>query len=500
MVTATEVAADGLTGRYAIFDEIASGGMATVHLARLAGPVSFARTLAVKRLHPHLAGKPDFVGMFLEEARIAARVRHTNVVATLDIVSSRGETFLAMEYVHGETVARLLDASRAGSAPVPVPIACAIAVGVLQGLNAAHEATGERGEPLTIVHRDVSPQNVMVGTDGVARVIDFGIAHAAGRMHIAREGKGKLAYTAPEVVRGSAVARTADVYSAAVVLWEMLVGRRLFSGENDANLIERVLFADVARPSRLACHVPAVLDEIVLRGLARNPTKRFATARAMARAIEKVVPLADVSEVGEWVQRLAGSSLAERARKIVAIETGAVEAGSSSFGVDIADQSGDLPALPPSLTAGPHGGAVAWQTASAVRLSPLTGSASSMPTRPDWSRRRSRYLGLAVLGAAAVAMLGSLAIARRWQHATAPPEGPATPVISQEGLPSAVAAAALSGAEVTSTAAPATPIPSPSGPSSAAARGRARTAPTPRCNPPWIVDSKGIKQYRLECL
>src|SRR4051794_29784074 len=187
-------------GRYALYGEIASGGMATVHFGRLLGPVGFSRTVAVKRLHAHLAKDPEFVSMFLDEARLAARVRHPNVVPTLDVVAAQGELFLVMEYVQGESFARLLHVTKSNGQRIPRDIVCAVLASVLHGLHAAHEAKSERGEALGIVHRDVSPQNILVGVDGIARVLDFGIAKAAGRAQVTREGqvRGKMAYIAPE--------------------------------------------------------------------------------------------------------------------------------------------------------------------------------------------------------------------------------------------------------------------------------------------------------------
>ncbi len=525
-MSTSRVTAPNSTGRYAIFDEIASGGMATVHLARLVGPVSFSRTVAVKRLHAHLALKPAVVAMFLEEARVAAYVRHTNVVATLDIVNAQGETFLVMEYVHGESVARLLDASRRLSEPVPVPVACAIAVGILHGLNAAHEATGERGEPLGIVHRDVSPQNVMVGVDGVARVVDFGIAQAVGRRHGSREGqaKGKVAYSAPEVVRGRAITRAADVYSAAVVLWETLTGERLFSGDNDANVLQRVLFSEVQGPSKVAGHVPPALDLVLLRALAREPAARFATARDMARAIERVVPIADASEVGEWVERLVGGALAERARRIAGIETGDHEpveaAASGRSAVLLADQSGDIPAFGSVSGAGDLGPAFdGSQAGSSVRASPLAA--------PNARRGRARVLLLAAAGAVGVAAIGSVSF-DHWRAQAGATTSSSAPVPMPETPPSSDKPAALqstdTGAAVvvspaarsSSSAAGVTPAPPPAHElrrrpviDGASARptvvhdaATTRTAPAEaaRCNPPWTIDSHGIKQYRLECL
>src|SRR5438094_9657465 len=188
-----------VVGRYALYGEIAAGGMATVHLGRLIGQVGFSRTVAIKRLHAQYAKDPEFVSMFLDEARLAARIRHPNVVATLDVVALRGELFLVMEFVQGESLSRLVRHARETRGSMPVPIVGAVMSGVLQGLHAAHEARNERGEPLDVVHRDVSPQNVLVGVDGVARVLDFGVAKAIGRLQTTRDGqiKGKTAYMSP---------------------------------------------------------------------------------------------------------------------------------------------------------------------------------------------------------------------------------------------------------------------------------------------------------------
>ncbi|HEY6463032.1 MAG TPA: serine/threonine-protein kinase, partial [Polyangiaceae bacterium] len=241
-----------VVGRYALYDTIASGGMASVHLGRLLGHVGFERTVAIKRLHPQYARDPDFVSMFLDEARVVGRVRHPNVVPTLDVVAADGELFIVMEYVQGESLARLIRASGARGERIPPAFAATIVAGVLHGLHAAHEAKNERGEPLGVVHRDVSPQNVIVGTDGVPRVLDFGVAKAAGRIQTTREGqlKGKLGYMAPEQISG-VVSPATDVYAAAVVLWESLTGRRLFLADGDAHLMKLVLEARIEAPSKV---------------------------------------------------------------------------------------------------------------------------------------------------------------------------------------------------------------------------------------------------------
>jgi serine/threonine protein kinase len=329
-------------GRYALYDLIASGGMASVHFGRLVGPVGFARTVAIKRLHPQFASDPEFVSMFLDEARLAARIRHPNVVPTLDVVSLEGELFLVMEYVQGEPLGGLIKAMRKTGQPMPVPYAVAIVAGALRGLHAAHEAKDERGSPLGIVHRDVSPQNILVGIDGVPRVLDFGVAKAAGRLQITREGqlKGKMAYMPPEQIRSTGTDRRTDIYAAGAVLWEALTGQRLFQGDNDVAVFSKVLEGKVDPPSKVAPQVPTALDAIVLKSLAMSPHDRYETARDMARALEVAVQLVPVSEIGEWVEKIGADHLSTRAQTISRIES------DSSAGMD------RIPDPPPAPTSG----------------------------------------------------------------------------------------------------------------------------------------------------
>ncbi len=310
-------------GRYTLHSKLAAGGTATVYFGRMTGAAGFTRTVAIKRLHPHLADEPEFVSMMTDEARLAARVQHPNVVQTLDVVSTGHELLIVMEYVAGESLARLMRAESKRQRQVPVPIVSAVINGVLHGLHAAHEAKSDRGVPLGIVHRDVSPQNVLVGVDGLARVIDFGVAKAKGRLQTTREGvvKGKLAYMAPEQLSGQVVTRLADVYAAGVVLWEMLTGRRLFKAEDDGALFGQVLNGARDRPSRWVAGLPLGIDALVMRAIARDPNERFATAREMADALVRVVPPALGAEVGAWVEDTAKTVLDERAEQLAEIES-----------------------------------------------------------------------------------------------------------------------------------------------------------------------------------
>ncbi len=309
-------------GRYTIYDEIASGGMATVHLGKARGAFGFSSTVAIKRLFPQMAKDPDFVAMFLDEARLASRVRHPNVVTVLDVLSEGGELCLVMEYVEGESLSVLSRTLREAKKPIPIAIAVAVTSSILHGLHAAHQATDQLGVPLGLVHRDVSPQNVIVGVDGVARLIDFGIAKAAGRSSVSRDGqlKGKIPYMAPEQIQGGVINHRTDIYGAAVILWELLSGERLFDGETQGIILGRVLDDIVHAPSEYNSLVSPELDALTLRGLSRDSARRFESARAFALELEALVRPAMPAEVSEWVVTNARASLALRSEKLARME------------------------------------------------------------------------------------------------------------------------------------------------------------------------------------
>ena len=311
-----------VVGRYVVFPAIAMGGMASVHLGRLSGPVGFSRTVAVKRLHPQFAGDPEFVSMFLDEARLAARVQHPNVVSVLDVVALEGELFLIMDFVRGESLSRLLQSCRESDTAAPIDCVVSILAGILHGLHAAHEARDERGEPLGMVHRDVSPQNVLVGADGVPRLVDFGVARARDRVQFTREGqiKGKLDYLAPEQLECEPATRQTDIYAASIVLWEALAGQRLFGCEEVGGKVTRTLLGRFPPPSSVNPAVSSALDSIVMKGMARRPEDRFATAREMAMALERAVPAAPASRIGDWVLEIAADRVFDRDRMITRIE------------------------------------------------------------------------------------------------------------------------------------------------------------------------------------
>ncbi len=274
-------------GRYEIIADIASGGMATVFLGRALGAAGFQRLVAIKCLHPHVAKDAEFVGMFMDEARLAARIRHPNVVPTLDLENGPDGLFLVMEYVEGDSLLSLLKLTSRAGRKIPAPIAIRIVLDVLAGLEAAHDLTGSRGEPLRIVHRDVSPHNILVGVDGIARITDFGIARAEERISATREGqvKGKLAYMAPEQTSGETVDMRADLFAAGTVLWETLAGRRLFGGQTDGEVVRALLVNAIPRLKSEWPEGPDALDSVCSKALERERDKRYANAHQFAEAL-----------------------------------------------------------------------------------------------------------------------------------------------------------------------------------------------------------------------
>jgi serine/threonine-protein kinase len=309
-------------GRYRIHEALAAGGMASVHYGQMLGLAGFSRTVAIKRLHPHLARDPEFVAMLLDEARLAARIQHPNVVATVDVVADDGELLLVMEYVRGESLSGLFKAANRRSEAVPIPILSAILAGALHGLHAAHEARSDSGQPLEIVHRDVSPQNILVGADGIARIADFGVAKGLSRLQSTDSGqvKGKLGYMAPEQLLRKGVDRRTDLHAAGIVLWEGLVGRKLHRGDDAGEIMGHVLQPSFERPSVHRPEVSPELDALVLRALNADPAARFGSAAEMAAELERVAPPAPQTLVAEWVSRVASDVLSRRSERLAEIE------------------------------------------------------------------------------------------------------------------------------------------------------------------------------------
>ena len=489
-----------MVGRYLLCGDLAAGGMATVHVGRLVGPVDFSRTVAIKRLHPTFAKDASFVAMFLDEARITAQIRHPNVVPTLDVVTEGDELLVVMEYVEGETLARLWRATTEAGERVPRGVALSIVTQMLHGLHAAHEAKDKNGEPLGIVHRDVSPQNVIVGVDGAARVLDFGIAKAHSRAQHTQEGqvKGKLTYMAPEQLEGARVDRRTDVFAAGVVLWETLTGVRLFAAESNAASISRILLGRVDPPSKRVPGLPPALDGICMRALAPSPASRFATAEEMATAIENVEPFPRAREIGEWVQRTAGPALRERRDLVSRIErielppaTSSRRSGSAHDLSSMLEEVSDArrrAEMPTEVSAsGPHDAVREEHTDVAVATAVSKGGVDAALAK---RRRIAAWSGLVVGVVSALAvtfgvvlpLVDDAADGRRAAasearlHAAAPPHARA----AHEDL-------LARGDDAVST-------------HSRSPRRRSASTPTRDCTIPYSVDADGAKHFFPECL
>jgi serine/threonine protein kinase/CheY-like chemotaxis protein len=307
---------DGPTtiGNYVLCGELAKGGMATIYIGHAIGS---KEPLAIKKMNVH-GSSPELITMFLDELALAGSVKHRNIVRTIEVVSTDDDLCLVMEYVEGETVSKLVRAAREQNITVPVPIVCGIVVAALHALHAVHEATDAHGKPLEIVHRDVSPQNIVVGTDGVTRLLDFGVAKAAVRLQQTRTGelKGKVAYMAPEQLERHEVTKLTDLYAMAVVLWEALAGRRLFEAETEGQLVRKVMQGTTDPPSTARPDIPQRVDAVVMRALAKAPADRYQTARQLAGAIEGAVPIARAPEIAGFVLSVAKKTLDARARRI----------------------------------------------------------------------------------------------------------------------------------------------------------------------------------------
>jgi eukaryotic-like serine/threonine-protein kinase len=491
-----------VVGRYLLCDAFAAGGMATLHLGRLMGPEGFSRTVAIKQLHPQYAHDPKFVAMFLDEARLASRVHHPNVVSPLDVISHPPDLFMVMDYVHGEPLSRLL--KRHAGEPVPPRIVAAVIGQVLLGLHAAHDAAGESGEPLELVHRDVSPHNILVTKDGVAKVVDFGIAKAKAkaRSQQTERGmlKGKLGYMSPEQINMETVDRRADVFAVGVVLWEMLTGKRLFDGDTPADVLDKLMDQPILAPSTLVPSLSADLDAVALAALSRSTSERFANARAMAQALDYATSAASMLELAAWVEERAGAELSARAELVLDVE---------SLRFDDFTRSGSHP-LSPSAP-------------SAVLVQEVDPNAqegvepSSLSVRAPLPLRARVKRGL-FLSAVAL-LLGASFLAWTRLPTTAQSPGAAGPSLVALPAPAKPTAAQLAtqvepptplleappteASEPRSAAALVrrTPAPKPSAAAPAAsssARAAAKPTPAP-CDVPYTVDKHGVKRFKEAC-
>ncbi|WP_433931517.1 protein kinase [Sorangium cellulosum] len=450
-----------VVGGHDVILEIASGGMATAYLARRAGVAGLERLVVLKRVHRHLLAQPEVLDMLRDEARIAALIRHPHVVSVEDVLEAGGELLLVMPYVEAVPLAALIAGAAGAGERLPPAVASRVVADVLAGLHAAHEARDLQGRPLEVVHRDVSPRNVLVGADGRSLLIDFGIAKAARRAAATRSGvlKGTFSYMAPEQLRGARdVDRRADLFAAGAVLHEALTGARLFDGDDEASVLLGILADDVEAPSARAPGVPPELDRVVLRALAQDRDERFPTAADFLEALERALPPAPAREVAALVERHGGAALAAR-REAVRAWLEQAEAANGRA----AAMAGQAAAGQGTAVTAAQATAVTAAQATAVTAAQATAVTAAQATRAP--RRRAALVALGVLAPAAIA--GALALAARSREATPPAD--ATPSAEvrppAEALPSvrvAPSVAALLPAEPPSAAPANAPAASPS--------------------------------------
>ncbi len=277
--------------RYKVLEKIASGGMAEVFRAESAGLEGFKKTVAIKRVLPHLSEKKQFIGMFLDEARLSAHLSHSNCVQVFDIGVGDNTYFIVMEYVDGSDLKGVIESRRKTNQPFPTEEACLICVRICEGLAYAHELTDNKGESLHIVHRDMSPPNVLITRFGEVKIVDFGLAKANSQLERSEPGiiKGKFSYLSPEAAQGLPIDARTDVFAVGIILWELLAGRRLFLGDTDLETVRMVQQARVPPIKQFNTRIPAELDKVISKALAGDPKARYQTARELGHALNDVL-------------------------------------------------------------------------------------------------------------------------------------------------------------------------------------------------------------------
>ena len=312
-------------GRYELLLPIGTGGMATVFLGRMSGVGGFERDVAVKIIHAHLRADEESRSHLLEEARLAAGIRHPNVVPVLEVGDDPFGVYLVMDYVEGDSLAGLMRELKAAGERLPLSHVARILSDAIGGLHAAHELVSESGRSLGLVHRDFSPQNILIGIDGVSRLADFSVAKAGDRAVRTRTGliKGKISYMSPEQARGHAVDRRCDVWAAGVVAWELIAWRRMHRQGDAVSTLLNIVTEEPLKLGAVVPGVPKALEDVVARALTMDPTLRTPSAlefgRELVAALHSIGPIAGAEEVAELMKRVFGARLRERHERIAEI-------------------------------------------------------------------------------------------------------------------------------------------------------------------------------------
>ncbi|MBK8254190.1 MAG: serine/threonine protein kinase [Polyangiaceae bacterium] len=438
-------AASGALGKYRLIAELGHGGMAQVFLATARGPAGFNKLAVIKQIREQLADDPEFLTMFLDEARLAARLNHPNVVQTNEVGEDGKRYFICMEYLEGQPLNRIIQ--RLGRENgLPLGLTLRILVDALAGLHHAHELADYDGTALQVVHRDVTPHNIFVTYAGQVKVVDFGIAKALSQSAETKAGvlKGKVAYMAPEQARGDKVDRRADIFSVGVIMWEALAGRRMFKGLTDVVIIQKIVNGQLQSPRSANPSVNEKLDAVCMKALAHNREDRYETAADFAAAIEEALEATgDRSNLRDAGKLIQAAFEAERSRIKSLVEatlsgtprtSGEFPAETSSIGkFNLGVTSGQLPIIADPLTgdgdshsehAAPLVGAVATgshRTQSVSAEGTLTSSA--LTPKPPEQKKNKLLLPLIVVGAIAAAGIGYVALGNK----PPPPQPVATP-------------------------------------------------------------------------
>lgn len=456
-------------GKYQLVRRLATGGMAEIYLARAAAIEGFEKLVVLKRILPQYAENAAFIRMFLAEARLAATLHHPNVVQVYDIGEDEGAYFFAMEYVQGVDLRQLVGSTRAAERELPLQHALQVIVGVCAGLHYAHEKKDSSGAPLGIVHRDVSPSNVLVTFDGGVKVVDFGVAKVANVSTTAGTLKGKIPYMSPEQCRTAPVDRRSDVFSIGTVLWELTCGRRLFRAENELALLGVVARGEVTPPSQVRPDYPPSLEAIVLRALAVDAEQRYQSAQELQLALEDFaheqrLPLSD-ARLQRFVREVCRDSLAKTEAIMAALERPAVEEGADEpprVGDDTpAFGSGSGVGTPGPLQLG--GGATTPGALPANESTRAPVTMVALPPTLEPALRDRRRVGVVLGTATAMVLLaaGSVAwLAWPWGEAATRVE-PATSVAGEPSRADDVPASAPAATPVASPSAEPRPEPIP---------------------------------------
>lgn len=393
-------------GRYEIAGLLATGGMAEIWLGRLVGPMGFEHPVVLKRILPHLARVPEFVSMFVDEARITAGIKHPNVALVFELVHDAGELFLVMEYLAGESLAGLnRRLSKQGRTLDPALAAYVIAE-ACTGLHAAHELSDEQGFPRDLVHRDISPQNIFITYSGQVKLLDFGIAKAANRSTETEAGqvKGKFAYMSPEQCQGQPLDRRSDLFSMGIVLWETSLGTRLFHRGTELLTFQAICEAPVLRPSAACAGYPPQLEQVCMRALERVRGRRYATAlelRAALLPVARELGLGDDGEtrLGQLMRALFAERVEAKQEMLLQFQAGGLPSSVPAAEVDQAVElpSLDLAAMVPE-DAAPEDAAPLEDTALHEESAAPAGSRPSSMARAALAVALAGFVGVAAWG------------------------------------------------------------------------------------------------------